>query len=380
VSRTLLVTLGVIVVVLQPGNPGHAQESPLFPILVDGKLGYIEASGKVVIPPRFAPGPDNEVLFNEGLAVAREPDGRKGFIDRTGRFVIAPQFPEAGRFSEGLAFAHLLTARGTADGSGFIDVSGARVIHFPYASPDKGRVDAAKHFAGGLAPVAWSIDTITKAGPNTTRIETTTKWGYVDKTGKVVIPYQFADAEVFSEGLAAVQLGPSAATGAGLCGYIDPAGQVVIGGAYHRCSPFGEGLAVVMRFDDKPDASPPSRHGYVDKTGKLVVPLQYAMATPFVDGFACVMTQEAAAFIDTTGKTVIQGGYRRCGKFSGGLAPVATGSGKWGFVDRTGRLAIPATLDETRPFENGLALALEGNMLKYIDRSGKPVWTGPLPK
>jgi hypothetical protein len=45
-------------------------------------------------------------------------------------------------------------------------------------------------------------------------------WGYIDKTGKLVINPQFAGASSFSEGLALVWVGAKA-------GYIDKAGKFV---------------------------------------------------------------------------------------------------------------------------------------------------------
>src|SRR5882724_716846 len=74
--------------VLTP-NPRDANygygESKLFPVRSDGKAGYIDETGKIVIPLRFAFGGP----FIEGLASVEE-DGIRFFIDRFGNQVIAP--------------------------------------------------------------------------------------------------------------------------------------------------------------------------------------------------------------------------------------------------------------------------------------------------
>ena len=63
--------------------------------------------------------------------------------------------------------------------------------------------------------------------------ELTKLWGYMDMTGNVIIEPQFADANVFSDGLAAVKLpypdeGSYDASNPGI-GYIDKTGEMVIG-------------------------------------------------------------------------------------------------------------------------------------------------------
>jgi len=55
----------------------------------DGKLGFIDASGKEVIPAQFQPIGDF-AHFSEERAPVDGPDG-SGYIDPSGRFVIGPQ-------------------------------------------------------------------------------------------------------------------------------------------------------------------------------------------------------------------------------------------------------------------------------------------------
>ncbi|HDS30236.1 MAG TPA: WG repeat-containing protein, partial [Firmicutes bacterium] len=74
----------------------------LAPVMIDGKWGFIDKTGKITINPQF----DRAESFSEGLARVRLGDwktGKWGFIDKTGQFVISPQFDEASSFYEGLA-------------------------------------------------------------------------------------------------------------------------------------------------------------------------------------------------------------------------------------------------------------------------------------
>jgi WG containing repeat len=83
---------------LQPGP-----ERDLLIVTVDGKYGYIDHAGRMVIQPGTF---DFAWQFSEGRAAAWL-NGQVGFIDRTGKFVIAPRFEYTKPFHEGLAEVQL---------------------------------------------------------------------------------------------------------------------------------------------------------------------------------------------------------------------------------------------------------------------------------
>src|SRR5688572_22630095 len=72
------------------GNDSKRNPSGLFVVTVDGRAGYINRKGDVVIPPQF----DRAYGFTERLAVV-QVGNRLGFIDERGRFVINPQYDDA---------------------------------------------------------------------------------------------------------------------------------------------------------------------------------------------------------------------------------------------------------------------------------------------
>ena len=73
------------------------------------------------------------VLLGDCTQAPKEPDrlflirekGKYGYMDRTGRVVIPPQFADAGNFSEGLAGVRLSEEE---QKYGYIDTSGKMVI------------------------------------------------------------------------------------------------------------------------------------------------------------------------------------------------------------------------------------------------------------
>jgi len=70
----------------QTEQPTQVENSiPLFPIEKDGKWGYIDNTGRIVIKPQF----DEARDFSEGLARVTI-DGKFGYIDKTGKYVWEP--------------------------------------------------------------------------------------------------------------------------------------------------------------------------------------------------------------------------------------------------------------------------------------------------
>src|SRR5580698_7392931 len=69
-------------------------------------------------------------------------------------------------------------------------------------------------------------------------IKRSRSWGYVDRQGHVVIPAQFADAEDFFSGLAAVRVGD-------LWGYLSASGKMAIPAKYDSAGDFNQNRAIV---------------------------------------------------------------------------------------------------------------------------------------
>lgn len=67
-------------------------------VKIDGRWGYIDEAGTMVIPPRF----DEAMDFYEDLTAVRQ-GAKWGFIDGVGRMAILPQYDEASPFLLGVA-------------------------------------------------------------------------------------------------------------------------------------------------------------------------------------------------------------------------------------------------------------------------------------
>ena len=137
----------------------------------DGKYGYINREGRVVIEPQF--GNDSAIPFSDGLAPVKIDD-RYGYINRDGKIVIAPQFDYANEFVEGMARVKMNEKWGLIDKSGKFKV--------------KLQSDKLGFIFEGLA---W--------------IKIDGKCGFINRDGKIIIKPQFERTSSFVEGLAAAK-------------------------------------------------------------------------------------------------------------------------------------------------------------------------------
>lgn len=140
---------------------------------------------------------------------------------------------------------------------------------------------------GGTGAKVSGEATPTASGP-LFKIEQGGKWGFIDKTGTVVINPKFDNTAGFSEDMAAVLIDNKG-------GYIDKSGAVVIPARFDVAENFHDGMARVELND---------KSGYIDKTGKTVVRPQFTGAEKFGDGLAEVYMQGKLGYVDTTGAPV----------------------------------------------------------------------------
>ncbi len=124
--------------------------------------------------------------------------------------------------------------------------------------------------------------------------------------------------------------------------------------------------------------------GYVDNSGKIVIKPQFSRASEFSDGLALVWTGGAALFdpvvtsfvkmgyIDRTGRWVIHSRweYYFFYDFSEGLVPFRKQSGKWGYMNTTGKIVIRPRFDWAGNFSGGIAPALLDGKCSHIDKTG----------
>ncbi|MGC4099860.1 WG repeat-containing protein [Ferruginibacter sp.] len=189
-------------------------------------------------------------------------------------------------------------------------------------------------------------------------------WGYIDKAGKMVINPQFRHAYTFSDGLAMVE------NTEGKYGFIDKKGTLVILPMYVDALSFSEGLAAVVREDQQLE--------FIDVNGKTVITPDASIETArsFHEGLAMVEVNGKKSFIDRSGKIVFGCPFEYVYSFQNGLAKIEMkikDSIKYGFIDKTGKIAINPIYNEVSPFFEDRAGIFVNNKYGFIDNNGKTV-------
>ena len=354
-----------------------------FPIQQDGKVGFIDKTGKIVITPQFdSASSDEGRTFSEGLAAVKVGD-KWGYIDKSGKFVIPPKFKQESAptlFYEGLA--QVLIKETIIEKSGELDKSQKYIVREEIL----GFIDKSGEFVESLK----FIEESTRFSEGLAKVSKGGKFGYVDKTGRFVIEARFAKAEDFKEGLAAVRMdvetksdkGSMSLNSAGVAGeskygFIDKTGKMVIKPQFNYAESFSEGLAAVS-------SEMGDQNGYIDKTGKVIIAPRFDQTYPFSEGLAKVVIGGKAGFIDAKGRVVISlrfsepefGNSINYRGFKEGLAVVEVNN-KSGYIDKTGKMIIAPQFDYGSDFNGGVAsvnIGEPGNQKTYyIDKTGKVI-------
>jgi hypothetical protein len=350
-SPWLAACLTLLVSVLSPQGQ-RAEHKPATPVRLfpfreggkAGKWGYINRHGKVLVPPRFIQALD----FSDGRARVTTEKGL-GYVDARGKVVFTR--PDDLRIDWTLPFTEGLAAFSVKGKCGYFDRQGKVVV--------EPRYDDVKKFSEGLAAVNLGARS---AGFPRPWVMRGGKWGFIDKTGRLVIPLKFGYVDKSA--------------------YIDKKGKVVLTPEYKSDDPkrfvssansFSEELA---RIDTSGRHSGYSTGyvGFIDKTGKFAIEPRLDGAGDFSEGLAAVLVGKKWGYMDRTGRIVVRPQFEEARKFSEGLAAVRTGE-HWSYIEKRGKVVITGRFNEAKAFKGGLALMHEGGEFERT-LDGPAYWSG----
>ena len=348
----------------------------LFAIRDGRKIGFINRAGAIIVQPRFEAAGEP----HEGRISVYE-NAHAGYIDFAGKIVVEPKYDSAGDFKDSRAIVRVGAK------ASLIEPSGAVVGEIPYRPLGEFHQGLLRVQASGL------VDNSGKKLP--------TVYGFVDRQAKMVIPPQFLPAGEFSDDPANLPLGGLGPDWV----YFDRTGKVIIriSKGPHLEDPdlFSSGR---LRVKDG------FTWGYKDASGAWAIPAKYNDAENFKDGLARVQEGDKWIVIDIRGKTVppdkkkihvvgpyaeglalaVDNGltgwvdaeehlafpmrkYQKAFRFSSGLARFQMDD-LYGYLDKSGKMAIPNKFEDAADFDHGLARILTRDGFAYIDTTGKVVW------
>ena len=241
------------------------------------------------------------IFFHSYLNLTSAKQEKIG-IDQFGTVTKSPKYQQVGRFSNGLAPARPVIG---SDGlCGYIDRGQNPKIPPAFQTCDE--------FHEGLAVVS-------KPGPRESSF-------FIDTSGKAVIKGEWDNVYPFRGERALIIRNKK-------IGFLDKAGREAIPPQFDNASAFSDGLAPVHQG---------ALWGYVDLSGKLVIPHEFDSFERHVAGRAIVKKGDQWQVIDKAGKAVNRIPLSYAGRAGRNQFLVRTMEGRWGLIDASGSMAIPA--------------------------------------
>lgn len=287
------------------------------PFISNGKLGYMDEKGNVLIKPKFNyfySEMDEMVYageFENNRAQIQTSSGKTRYINTSGNYINSYSYDFGTDFSEGLAVAY------RSGKYRFINTDGKEIY-------------------------STSRNVLTSLNDGLMIFEQNGKYGYMDKTGNVIIKPQFQLARSFYKGYAIVEL-----TNGNLA-IIDKKGN-------NKTKGFRLGQYMNYHSYDQPVVS---------------------------EGMFALLGDGGYVFADINNPTNIKiykkkvgqdiHGFDDVGIFMEGLAPVKV-DGKWGYINKSGKMVIQPTYNFAGYFDNGYAVVGKGSQCIIINKQGSVV-------
>lgn len=390
-------------------------------IKIKGKYGYIDRSGKLVIPVLYSIAHE----FSEGLAMVAFENKKYGFIDKSGKIIIPFKYDT--NYSYEFSNQFICLSKGSK--KGIIDTKGTELIAFNY---DDISISSSGTFIVEIGKKYGLIDNIGKEilsieydyvgyfNDGLSKVNKDGKYGFIDKAGKLIIALKYDDATSFSGGIVKVSLDNK-------YGLIDKTGKEIINIKYDDIGVFKGDLCPIKLnckwgiFNNKEEQisdfkfdkiitsySPFFMVGIKDEDinrrvqllwdivtgdGKEIITRHYLgigdLAEDLIrvefgkggfeshrDGCILSILQVPGkwGFINASGEEVIAPQYNYAKDFSEGFAAVGVIENDimhWGFINKKNEVVIPMLYDRVQNFKNGLSMVELNGKWGLIDKTGK---------
>lgn len=282
-----------------------------------------------------------------------------GFIDENGKEILAPTYDHADNFKYGVSIIRKKNLYGFINGNG--DVAEPQFYEIKNYTNDNLIIVRTKNGKYGYVDkntlkfkIAPLFDDCFPFYEDFAKVMINKKYGFIDRSGKIVVPAKYDYAEKFSDGIAWAGMANQDST------YINKEGKIVIRVKTDYILNFSENLSPALTN---------GKYGYVNKNAKKIIDNKFQFAGKFVDGIAKVKFENKWGFIDKNGNWVIKPIFDSLKDFKENIAPARLNN-KWGYIDKTGNWVVNNMLEFAEGFSNGLGLVKFNGKFGYIDNSG----------
>ncbi len=297
-----------------------------FIIKKNGVYGLINAYGETKLPLKY-----EELVFTEGY-YSFKLKGKYGLISKNGKVELEAKYEKPIVYlPDGFSRIRLNSRTGLVN-SHFKEVVPCKYDNIVDFDVKKGlfKVNLGSHYGliDAKGNIIWKMQygaSMNKiASSNLVVVYKNQMYGIIDMEEKVILPFEYDEIDLFSNGMAEVKKG--------------------------------------------------SKYGFVNEQGKLAIPVNYDFANWFYSELAAVKKNGKWGFIDLTGKIVIPLEYDKAGNFYDD-APVAWiyRNGKYAVIKRDGNLVtdfIYESIDRYNPSTGKMRVKRDGSYFK-LDQTGK---------
>lgn len=379
-------------IVISPDYSGVYDVGPFFEVVKDGCIGLMDRQGKSIVPcihseleRRFEIDDEWKLIQLHGGQFAPRNmlqqmiffGGQYALYDFTGKELLPFGTHPTFAVGDGLITVENPASVGNETTCGYMDTTGAMVIPFQYAQ--------ASDFSDGFALVK-------------VRSGFDWEWNVIDTAGKTVSSFSDRDYDLWKNlGEGRWFLSRRSEDGINLAVLVDREGNELAvfqgdGGQVPGIYPFSEGLA---RIDVG------GKSGFIDTLGNEAISLKYDSVNDFSGGLARVYLNGKQGVIDRAGQEVVPATYENvkihdkyieafpskieclcysrdgeimgdCVIYQDGLFEIER-DGKWGLIDENGAEVLPFQYDAIRIDEDGLIAAEQGDQYHLLNRNGQEI-------
>ncbi len=201
------------------------------------------------------------------------------------------------------------------------------------------------------------------------------KWGVVNRDGELLTPLKYDNIREFDDEFVLVNIDDTTSDSnynsywRGKWGLLNKNGEEITPIKYSRIEKFGfesrissDDEFIFINIDDGKLADGYTnlywrgKWGLINREGREIVPAKYDIILNFSDGLAPVNI-----------------GVNGMGERGGSGKNIAYYGGKWGFIDRDGREAIPLKYNDVEHFHDGVAAIIYKNKIGFINKMGREI-------